>query len=48
MIRLKVMLYFANMGGVGFWVAFWTLLLGVELLNVYVESLDLHGQLYRL
>ena len=43
MIRLKVMLYLANMGGVGFWVAFWTLLLGVELMNVYVERPDLHG-----
>jgi hypothetical protein len=39
---LKVMLYFANMGGVGFWAAFWILLLGVEFMNVYVGSPD-HG-----
>lgn len=37
-ICLKVMLYFANMGGVGFWVAFCILLLGVEFMNVYVGS----------
>lgn len=32
------------MGGVGFWVAFWALLLGVEFMNVYVRFLDLHSQ----
>lgn len=34
---LSVMLYFANMGGVGFWVGFWALLFGVEFMNVVLS-----------
>lgn len=35
------MLYFANMGGVGFWTGFGALLFGAEFLNMYVMCLIL-------
>lgn len=36
-----VTLYFANMGGVSFWLSFAGLLMGTEFLNVYVRCLSL-------
>lgn len=39
LMATTVMLYFANMGGIGFWITFWGLLCAGELLNMCVVHL---------